>query len=222
MAFTYDSKVLRAESVVSLATVFGEEPDFNSAELWTPEDPEAPHGVYMGVVADFMQELLYFPDPEQPVARILFTILPDAPPGTETLLTFDDDSCGEPPVMNAVVFKGHSVPPGVEGTEVRIAYAVNGKVKVLGEVSIFLRGDANTDYSVDLSDAVTVLDYLFGNGTPLTCPDAADANDDGNIDIADPIAILQTLFTPVTRILAPYPETGPDPTPDDSLGRCYY
>jgi hypothetical protein len=49
----------------------------------------------------------------------------------------------------------------------------------------FVRGDGNADGTIDLSDAVFVLGYLFqGRQEPL-CLDAADANDDGDLDLSD-------------------------------------
>ena len=81
----------------------------------------------------------------------------------------------------------------------------------------FLRGDANVDGSVDLSDAVSSLRFLFLNEGPLACTDAADANDDGLVDILDPVATLLSLFTGTVEIPAPGKDAcGVDPT-DDAL-----
>jgi len=79
----------------------------------------------------------------------------------------------------------------------------------------FLRGDSNTDGTVDISDAINTLGFLFTGSGVVTCRDAADANDDGVVDISDAIATLGFLFlgTPPT-LLAPYPDYGPDPTAD--------
>ncbi len=78
---------------------------------------------------------------------------------------------------------------------------------------LFLRGDASHDKKVDLSDAITILNYLF-NGGPLSCQDSADANDDGKIDISDAVRILNFLFQGGERIATPYPEAGIDSTED--------
>ena len=40
----------------------------------------------------------------------------------------------------------------------------------------FLRGDANSDTGIDISDAVFTLTYLFSGGGEPTCKDAADAD----------------------------------------------
>ena len=58
----------------------------------------------------------------------------------------------------------------------------------------FLRGDANRDGRVNLSDAVATLNYLFLGGARLPCDDAADADDDGALRITDPILTLNYLF----------------------------
>jgi len=59
----------------------------------------------------------------------------------------------------------------------------------------FRRGDANDDASLDISDAVFVLSFLFlGTETP-TCMDAADANDDGAVDVSDPVGVLAFMFS---------------------------
>ena len=79
----------------------------------------------------------------------------------------------------------------------------------------FLRGDSNDDGSVDISDAVSVLGYLFQGGNAPYCADAADANDDGQVDIGDPILILRSLFQRSARIRPPYPHAGHDRTPDE-------
>ena len=60
--------------------------------------------------------------------------------------------------------------------------------------SAFRRGDANGDSRLDVSDAVSALQYLFVGGAVVACHDAVDANDDGKLDISDPIFILVHLF----------------------------
>jgi hypothetical protein len=79
----------------------------------------------------------------------------------------------------------------------------------------FIRGDANGDGSLDISDAVRTLAYLFQAGSPLTCFDAADANDDGETTISDPVRSLLFLYAGGPPPPPPYPEPGADPSPDD-------
>ncbi len=84
--------------------------------------------------------------------------------------------------------------------------------------NLFLRGDSNSDGTVDISDSLFTLNYLFVGGPPLSCQDAADTNDDGRVDISDPIGTLGVLFLGNGTIPLPGTmECGLDPT-DDELG----
>jgi hypothetical protein len=79
-----------------------------------------------------------------------------------------------------------------------------------GDEGNFIRGDANGDGTVDLSDPVAVLGYLFLGGT-LECQDSADADDSGGIDLTDPIFLLGALFLGSATIPPPFPGCGQDP-----------
>jgi hypothetical protein len=80
---------------------------------------------------------------------------------------------------------------------------------------LFVRGDPNGDHILDLSDAISILGFLFTGGRAPSCKDAADVNDDGSLDISDAVALLGYLFlggdlpagTTPGRLQA-------DPTPD--------
>lgn len=90
----------------------------------------------------------------------------------------------------------------------------------------FVRGDANADGTVNIADAVFIVQYLFNKkwGRPPTCFDAADGNDDGRINICDVIAVVLGVSNCHRAIPAPYPTCGPDPTDDllkcDAYGPC--
>jgi hypothetical protein len=87
-----------------------------------------------------------------------------------------------------------------------------GTIRILGRG--FLRGDANRDGKVDLSDAVAALGFLFlGTGEPA-CLDAADADDSGVVEITDAIYLLGALFLGTKSVPEPYPACGNDPTAD--------
>jgi hypothetical protein len=55
-------------------------------------------------------------------------------------------------------------------------------------------GDANGDGSVDLGDAVYILNYLFKGDAAPDPLDAGDANCDGIVDLADVVYLLNYLF----------------------------
>ena len=79
----------------------------------------------------------------------------------------------------------------------------------------FLRGDANFDGHVDLTDPVVIVRALYYGQGPLVCEDAADANDDGAVDISDVAAILGYLYGVNDELAAPFSGPGEDPTEDD-------
>ena len=84
-----------------------------------------------------------------------------------------------------------------------------------GQTVEFVRGDSNSDSTVDLADALTTLEALFAGGSALPCARAADTNDDGTVNLGDPISLLQYLFSGAAPPPAPFPTCGLDPTPDD-------
>jgi len=77
----------------------------------------------------------------------------------------------------------------------------------------FIRGDANGDGSVDVSDAVKIVFHLF-SGADLTCRDAADIDDDEQLNITDAVRLLGHLFRGGPPPADPYPGAGPDPDGD--------
>ncbi len=82
----------------------------------------------------------------------------------------------------------------------------------------FRRGDATADGDLNITDAVSTLNFLFLGGTALNCADAADADDNGAINITDAVYTLNFLFLGGTEIPEPAgPECGIDPT-DDAVG----
>jgi len=54
---------------------------------------------------------------------------------------------------------------------------------------------------------------LFG-ASPAGCLDALDSDDDGAVTITDPIFLLSYLFRGGAAPRSPFPDLGPDATPD--------
>ena len=107
---------------------------------------------------------------------------------------------GSPPVEAVIVQNG-----GAGYAPLR----TDGVLSIEGNAaSAFVRGDSNSDTTVDIADAVSVLDYLFSAGVAPGCFDASDANDDESVDVADAVQILDFLFS----------AGGPLPTP--GADRC--
>ncbi len=87
---------------------------------------------------------------------------------------------------------------------------------VLPPAPKFIRGDANRDNAVDMSDAVRILLHLF-KGVSVSCRDALDVNDSGTLDTTDAVYLLVYFFQHGPAPNAPYPAAGSDPTTGDSL-----
>ena len=133
---------------------------------------------------------------------------------------------------NAEVFLSGSDPQGLAiadwngdgANDCAIAHAGSSSVDVLfgtaSSVDSILRGDANVDGRVDISDPVATLERLFLAGPPLRCPDAADSDDDGALALTDAIRTLSYLFRSGSPPASPGPTTcGVDPTAD-ALPEC--
>ncbi|MEE2857975.1 MAG: hypothetical protein VX949_11320 [Planctomycetota bacterium] len=82
--------------------------------------------------------------------------------------------------------------------------------------AVFIRGDANHDGVVDLSDGIESLLVIFGI-TSSSCLEALDVDDDGRLTLSDPIRIFDHVFGEGPAPGTPYPEYGPDPTPADGF-----
>ena len=92
---------------------------------------------------------------------------------------------------------------------------LRSSVTVVHAQAHFLRGDANHDTAVDISDPIFTLSALFQDGPFPPCADAADFNDDGAVDISDAIAGLQFLHLGGDPPDAPFPVFEGDPSADD-------
>jgi hypothetical protein len=79
----------------------------------------------------------------------------------------------------------------------------------------FLRGDVNGDRVADLSDAVSLLEFLFLDGPSPRPQEAGDTNADGVTDISDSVYLLFYLYVGGPAPSAPFPIPGLLPTPGE-------
>jgi hypothetical protein len=102
------------------------------------------------------------------------------------------------------------LPAGTEGQTVRIdilgpsliwspqMWVSLAEVEVFrarpGGKTSFHRGDVNGDGSINITDPVVLLEYLFLGGVKPGCMEAANADDNEALDINDPVVILSWLF----------------------------
>jgi hypothetical protein len=99
-----------------------------------------------------------------------------------------------------------SIPPG----SVHVVFGIPPRVP-------FIRGDADYDGGLNITDAVFTLSYLFLGGVHPVCEDATDVDDHGTIALTDAVYLLNHLFLGGPAPPAPYPAAGDDPT-EDLLG----
>jgi len=58
----------------------------------------------------------------------------------------------------------------------------------------YVPGDANGDLSIDIADAVEVINYIFKEGTAPESLEAADANCDDRVNIGDAVYVISYIF----------------------------
>lgn len=140
-----------------------------------------------------------------PVSRMSFRVKEGVAPGEYPLRFTRPDRAsyasrfrdGDRPVFNAAREHGkpfHDEDRFRETSEPTTFEDGTLYVPIIGDIGIFVRGDANVDDQVDISDPLHILGYLFTDGEAPSCPAASDANEDRRIDISDPIVILDFLF----------------------------
>ena len=81
----------------------------------------------------------------------------------------------------------------------------------------FIRGDANDDEKVNLTDAIFILSHLFMGGQGPACLAAADSTGNRALDLSDSVFLLNFLFNGGNAPPAPFPECGAYESRDDDL-----
>ncbi|MEM7233624.1 MAG: alkaline phosphatase family protein [Planctomycetota bacterium] len=129
-------------------------------------------------------------------------------PGIQEFTSIERRVGNHDSASTALWLLGLEIPKSFEGT------AVTGILE--GGGRSFVRGDANADGEVNLSDSVMILQYLFVGGLRIRCPDAADTTDAGVLTITSGIYLLRYLFLGGPAPTDPFGVCGSDPT-EDSL-----
>ncbi|MEM7261335.1 MAG: dockerin type I repeat-containing protein, partial [Planctomycetota bacterium] len=168
------------------------------------------------------------PFPQNNLGGFTVAILFDAvPPFNEILFASPDSSLVRVPVVvdaalgECPLFEFQSQIPTIELDNLLVTDDGAGLFPILDSPTIcvvppsdFRRGDANAqDGTVNIADAIFLLEFLFAGGLIPPCFPAADTNDDETLNIADAVSILGYLFSGDPPPLAPGPiDCGPDPT----------
>ncbi|MGB1396730.1 MAG: M12 family metallo-peptidase, partial [Planctomycetota bacterium] len=187
---------ITAENSVALGADFFE-PAFNN-------DLTAGGGWWtLGAILSFTGTTSVAPSDQTILATANYILQPTVTVGSEIIFEMANGvGPAIPPSENLLVDPGgNAVPPLLEGGSI-----------VVGANS-FIRADGNNDLTVNVADAVFILNFLF-SGLASDCLDSLDANDDGGNDIADAVAVLAFLFSSGPAPPPPFPNPGPDPTAD--------
>jgi hypothetical protein len=155
---------------------------------------------------------------DQPIFTARYRIALGITGETDVEITGD---LGAPKVPVLLDRKGVSQPP--VGTPAPVTKAT---VTITAGPAPFLRGDANQSGSLDVTDGIIIINYLFGGGslpageaTRTSCLVAmnvdgstvdgvADVEDGPDIDLTDAIVLLQYVFQRGPAPAAPFPDCG--------------
>lgn len=86
------------------------------------------------------------------------------------------------------------------------------------EEMLFIRGDANFDGVVNISDPVAIASMIMAwTVGEIPCMDSADADDSGSVGFGDVWFLLEFMFNGGKNPPAPFPEAGNDPTNNDGI-----
>jgi len=95
----------------------------------------------------------------------------------------------------------------------------DGITAIVSGEPFFTRGDTDRNGSINLTDAIVILNHLFQGVAVPDCHDALDTDDTGVVDMTDAIYLLDHLFRGGPPLPAPYPDPGVDGTAD-TLTAC--
>ncbi len=219
----FDEEVLQAIEIEKLHPMPDGTTDYDFEALIINNSNEAPgnggvdEGFLVGAVIYNLRVIGEFalpPNQDNEVLAFKFQVQPEVPAGSTTEVRFLDGARphpNSPPAENVAAINGVSVFPGLGASYVYI----HSQINIRADLSTFIRGDANGDEFVDISDAVKIISFLYQSGSAPDCLDAADVDDDGELGLADPIYLLTCLFVDGSQqIPSPYPDAGGDPSFD--------
>ena len=84
----------------------------------------------------------------------------------------------------------------------------------------FVRGDCNSDGTVNISDATCILNWLFAGQADPGCVAAMNTTGDDAANISDATYLLNHLFSEGPAPVAPFPDCGPGALPADAELGC--
>ncbi len=221
MSADFDEEVLQAVDVTEAWRIPGDyDMSFAKYEWNNDNETEGNAGVDEGFIIaacvfSFTRDVSLPADEDVEVLHFHFDIDEEAIDGPTEIRFMNGGQVSGQPVENIATTQGVAVSPDLHENFVLVDCTL--LVQAIVDITTFVRGDSNRDDAVNLADAQWTLNYLFAaDGVRPPCFDAADANDDGRLNISDPLFTLVHLFAEdgPAALPAPFPEEGPDPTPD--------
>jgi hypothetical protein len=166
-------------------------------------DSSTPGRLWIGLIPDYFEPTIggLPPGTDQRVADIVLNVTALAPFGAVYPIQFLDEPAATPPHISTGAVAGQVVLPTT----------TNGSITATCPTLSYLRGDANEDGAVSISDAVFLTLHLFLGGPASECVRSGDCNADGALDIADAVYLLSAYFAGGPPIPAPYPACDADP-----------
>ncbi|MBI4605300.1 MAG: hypothetical protein HY721_25330, partial [Planctomycetes bacterium] len=142
----------------------------------------------------------------RPALELTFCLKEDAPPG-EHPLTLE---AGELVHSDS----GRAIHPVLKSRSLTLLSGLDPGSGCPPDPSVggadFVRGDANGDRTVSISDAYFILSYSFLGGYAPECILATDADNNGAMQLTDAFRILTFLFWGDVPPPPPFPNPGPD------------
>ena len=187
-----DAETVRLEEIII-------EDDFNQAPLFGGGviDAEEGHALGGGIA-------IIVPGERLVAARLVLDVIA-AEPALSTIEFRDRPASFLPPTVRPGAT--NKFVRATDGTDVDDLVLENGQL-ILGDlvgVGPFARGDVDANRSLQLTDAISIFNFLFLGGRAPGCRAAADTDGDALINLTDGVYLLNFLFLGGTAPPAPHP-----------------
>ena len=186
------------------------EGSFQKTSLVNPDLNDGQEGVVTAVVLSFQRPFFVPPVGTHTVLKLIgrleATGLAEGELGAPCEVSIPaPDSTGLvgvlEPVRTVVTVRGRSLSPEIQNTVLRARSGGGGG-------TLFQRGDCNGDASLNLTDGVFLLNYLFLQGPRPPCEAACDSGGDGQLNLTSGVFLLNYLFLQGPSLPAPFPDCG--------------
>ncbi len=120
--------------------------------------------------------------------QLTATALPENPTSRAVSWTSSNES------VATVDAEGHVEVVGVGQADITATATDGSGAKGVCRITGFMKGDANADGKISISDLSAIVKLMLGEETGAFSPDAADANEDGKITVSDISVIVKKML----------------------------